>query len=87
MIIQICVGSSCCIKGSERLVEMFDQAIALSGRDKDITLAGSFCIGKCSPVGVTVQVNDDIHVGVTPEGFRDFWSQVVLPTLAEEDQM
>lgn len=87
MIIQICVGSSCCIKGSEKLVGMFEQAIALSGRDKDITLTGSFCIGKCNPVGVTVQVNDDIHVGVTPEGFRDFWSQTVLPALAAEDRI
>ena len=45
MIVQICVGSSCHLKGSERIVELFQSAIAEHKLEDDITLAGSFCTG------------------------------------------
>ena len=48
MIIQICIGSSCHLKGSERLVELFQDAIKDSGYYDEITLAGSFCTGRCN---------------------------------------
>ena len=52
MIIQICIGSSCHLKGSERLVELFQDAIKDSGYYDEITLAGSFCTGRCNREGV-----------------------------------
>ena len=73
MIIQICVGSSCHLKGSEKIVELFQKAIEQYHLERDITLAGSFCTGKCNRVGVTVQVDDDIYPGVTVEGFNEFF--------------
>ncbi len=81
MIIQICVGSSCHLKGSEQIVELFTEAVQKHGLSDEITLAGSFCIGKCNRVGVTVQIDDDIHTGVTPENFRDFFKENVLDVL------
>lgn len=81
MIIQICVGSSCHLKGSERLVELFTQAIAENGLENEITLAGSFCTGRCNREGVTVSVDDDIFTGVTPEGFKSFFEENVLNRL------
>ena len=50
----------------------------------DVTLAGSFCIGKCNRVGVTVQVDDDVHVGVTKENFKEFFKENVLDKLGKE---
>lgn len=73
MIVQICVGSSCHLKGSERIVELFQSAIAEHKLEDDITLAGSFCTGKCNRVGVTITVDDDIYTGVTPENFGTFF--------------
>ena len=81
MVIQICVGSSCHIKGSADIVELLQQAVADNDLESEITLAGSFCIGKCNRVGVTVQVDDEVHVGVTKEGFREFFEQHVLAKL------
>ena len=81
MIIQICVGSSCHIKGSADIVELLQQAVADNGLENEVTLAGSFCIGKCNRVGVTVQVDDEVHVGVTREGFREFFEKNVLAKL------
>lgn len=78
IIIQICVGSSCHLKGSQEIVELLQKAIAEYQLEGEVTLMGSFCIGKCNRVGVTVQVDDDVHVGVTRENFNQFFTEHVL---------
>ncbi len=87
--VSICVGSSCHLKGSERLVELFQGKIAEEGLDDDIVLSGSFCLGKCNRVGVTVSVgdgvNEEIFTGITPEGFSVFWNDTVIPKLKESE--
>lgn len=84
MIVQICVGSSCHLKGSEKLVELFQKAIAEHSLDRDVTLAGSFCTGQCNRVGVTVTVDDDVYTGITPENFDGFFAEKVLKALEKE---
>ena len=84
MTVQICIGSSCHIKGAPIIVERLQKAISDHGLEADIDLVGSFCIGKCNRTGVTVQVNDDIHVGVTKEGFKDFFQTYILDAIANE---
>jgi NADH:ubiquinone oxidoreductase subunit E len=81
MIIQICVGSSCHIKGSAEIVELLQAAVAENHLENEVTLAGSFCIGKCNRIGVTVQVDDEVHTGVTKEGFKEFFQEQVLAKL------
>lgn len=81
MIIQICVGSSCHIKGSPEIVELLQKNVAQYHLEDQVTLTGSFCIGKCNRVGVTVQVDDDIHTGITKENFNDFFKEKVLNKL------
>lgn len=84
MIIQICVGSSCHLKGSEALVGLFQTAIAENKLDGDITLAGSFCTGKCNREGVTITVDDTVYTGITPENFNTFFNDKVLAELKKE---
>jgi len=84
MIIQICVGSSCHLKGSPELVELFKKAVEEYHLDGDVTLAGSFCIGKCNRIGVTVQVDDEVYTGVTPGNFEEFFKDKVLAVLENE---
>lgn len=81
MIIQVCVGSSCHIKGSPEIVELLQKAVEEYHLENEITLAGSFCIGKCNRVGVTLQVDDEVYTGVTKETFREFFSENVLKVL------
>ena len=78
MIVQICVGSSCHIKGSPEIVELLQNAIEEHNLVNEITLAGSFCIGKCNRIGVTVQVDEEIHTGITKENFKEFFEQHIL---------
>lgn len=78
MIVQVCVGSSCHLKGSAEIVELLQKAVQENHLENEITLAGSFCTGQCNRVGVTIQVDDDIYTGITPESFPDFFSKNVL---------
>ncbi len=84
MIVQICVGSSCHLKGSPEIVELLQKAVEAHGLADEVTLAGSFCIGKCNRIGVTVQVDDAIHVGITKENFQEFFKENVLAKFGKE---
>lgn len=79
--VEVCVGSSCHLKGAPRIVEMLQEKITQEKLEEEIILTGSFCTGKCNRVGVTLTVGDEIHTGVTPEGFGDFWKNVILPAV------
>ena len=78
VIVQVCVGSSCHLKGSPEIVELLQKAVEEHHLENEVTFAGSFCIGKCNRVGVTVQVDDDVHVGVTKENFKEFFNDNIL---------
>ena len=54
MIIQICVGSSCHLKGSSEIVQLLQKAVQEHQLETEVTLAGSFCTGQCNRVGVTI---------------------------------
>ena len=82
--VQICVGSSCHLKGSQEIVELFENAIKEYNIENEVILSGSFCIGKCNRVGVTVQINEDIHVGITRDNFREFFKTNILDVIEKE---
>ena len=75
IIVEVCVGSSCHIKGAPRIVEMMQERIRNNHLEDDIVLVGAFCSGRCNRVGVTV------YVGVTPEGLGEFWENTIMPAL------
>ena len=84
MVVQICVGSSCHLKGSEKIVELFQSALEEYKLGDRITLSGNFCAGKCNRLGVTITVNDTVYTGITPENFKGFFADKVLkPALNE----
>lgn len=84
LFVQVCVGSSCHLKGSQAIVELFEHALQEHHMEDEVVLSGSFCIGKCNRIGVTVQVNDDIHVGITRENFREFFKENILDVIKNE---
>ena len=74
MIVQICVGSSCHLKGSEEIVSLLQDAISQNGLDNEVTLAGSFR----NRFGVTVTVDDEVVTGVTKDNFKEFFNDKIL---------
>ena len=84
MVIQICVGSSCHIKGSPEIVELLTKAIEENNLGDEVTLAGSFCIGECNRLGVTVQIDDTVHTGINRDNFKEFFEEKVLSVINNE---
>ena len=83
MVIQVCVGSSCHLKGSQDIVELLQKSIEKHHLENEITLVGTLCVGKCNRIGVSVQVDDDIFVGITKENFNEFFTEHVLNKIKE----
>ena len=87
MIVQVCIGSSCHLKGAHDIVDLMRNAIINNKLEDEVTLTGSFCIGNCNRIGVTVQVDDKIITGVTKDGFSEFFYENILMKLDSERGM
>ena len=84
MLVQVCIGSSCHLRGSHEIVELLQSKVEELNLDTDITLAGSFCSGRCNREGVTISVDDETYTGITKETFKEFFSDKILKPLDEE---
>ena len=76
MKITVCIGSSCHIKGSRRVVEQLQQLIADNNVADKVELGGTFCLGQCQQ-GVCVMVDDSFY-SVSPETVNEFFASEVL---------
>ena len=84
LIVKVCVGSSCYIKGSQEIVELLEKGIEENQLQNEVVLTGSFCAGKCNRQGVTIQINDDVHIGITRENFGSFFKKNIVDVIEKE---
>ncbi len=73
MLVQICIGSACHLKGSYEIINFLKENIERDALEEAITLKASFCLGKCSNA-VSVQINDDPIISVSPESVKSLYS-------------
>ena len=83
LIVQICVGYSCHLKGAPEIISMFQSEIEKNKLEDEVVLTGSFCAGKCNRLGVTITVNDVPYPGITVENFREFFKENILKPVQE----
>lgn len=57
MIIQVCIGSACHLKGSYKVIQTLKGLIEAERLEDLVTLKSSFCLGACSGA-VSIQVDD-----------------------------
>lgn len=80
--INVCVGSSCHIRGSYKIIELLNNAINENDLKDKVAVSAAFCLGHCMN-GVSVKVNDQIF-GVNEDSFNEFFEEnVKKPALAE----
>lgn len=77
MTIQVCVGSSCHLRGSYQIIELMTEALKKNGLQDSVTLSAAFCLGKCTD-GVSIKVDDEVICGVSPENFQQIFDRYVL---------
>ena len=79
MKILICVGSTCHLCGSKRVVTRFQELVEENNLQDKVELAGKFCMGKCGEaVNLTI---DDENYAVTPDEVDEFFKREVLAKL------
>ena len=76
MKIMICVGSTCHLCGSKKVVTRFQELVAEHNLQTSVELAGKFCMGKCGE-GVSVMIDDNVF-SVKPEEVDAFFKKEVL---------
>lgn len=79
MKILICVGSTCHLCGSKKVVNRFQELVAEHHLQDKVELAGKFCMGKCGE-GVSVMIDDTVY-SVKPEEVDAFFKNEVLAKL------
>ena len=77
MIINVCVGSSCHLKGSYEIINLMKEKLEKNGLTDKVQLAAAFCLGKCTD-GVTIKVDDEIITGVSADNFDEIFAKHVL---------
>lgn len=82
MNIQVCVGSSCHLKGSYGVIEMFKEALEVHKLTETVGLAAAFCLGKCTD-GVSIKIDDEIISGVSKDNFDNIFKEYVLEKVHE----
>lgn len=80
MVITICIGSSCHLKGSREIVHILGALIKEHTLEDKIELNGSFCIGECMK-GVCVNFRGKLY-SLTPEDTERFFIEDVLTYLS-----
>jgi len=80
MKINVCVGSACHLKGSYEVIHTLQALIEANKLEDKVDLYAGFCLGHCTN-GVSVQLNENEIVSVSPETVMDFFNSKVLPNL------
>ena len=76
MVITICIGSSCHLKGSRSIIQGLEKRIRENNLGSQIELNGSFCTGECEK-GVCVKIDEELF-SVTPDTVEAFFNDEVL---------
>ena len=87
MIIQVCIGSSCHVRGSYKVLEAIKDQVEKHDLQHTVNVQIAFCLGVCTSgdthaEGVAIKVDEDLIAGVTPENAEQVFASRVLTALA-----
>ena len=79
MELTICIGSSCHLKGSQKIVEQLQELLDAHGLNDRVTISGAFCMGNCMN-GVCVKLDGEF-LSLQPAETKRFFEKEVLTRL------
>lgn len=75
--LNVCIGSSCHLKGSYNVIQTFQQLIEAMQLHDKIELKAQFCMKQCQN-GVSVSIGDKVF-SVSPETAKSFFKSTIVP--------
>lgn len=76
MNLTICIGSSCHLKGSKEVAQLFERLIDEKKLRDKVNFYATFCMGNCQN-GISVSIDGQVF-SVTPETALQFFEKEVL---------
>lgn len=80
--LNVCIGTSCHLKGSYNVVQVFQQMIEAYALHDKVLLKTAFCTRQCARTGVAASVNGQ-NYGVDAEKAGLFFKTHVLPLIEQ----
>ena len=77
MDIQVCIGSSCHVKGAYGVINEFNALVAENHLENKVKVQAAFCLGLCKD-GVTIKIGESIITGVNKENVHQVFDKYVL---------
>jgi NADH:ubiquinone oxidoreductase subunit E len=77
MNILVCIGSSCHVRGSYKIMTELKAMITENDLDSQVQVQVAFCLGYCRD-GVTIKVDEQLVTGVTKENLTEVFDKYVL---------
>ena len=74
--LNVCIGSSCHLKGSYNVISIFQQMIEEEKLHDKVEMKAQFCMKQCQN-GISVSVGDEVF-SVLPETAREFFRNNVM---------
>ena len=70
--LEICIGSSCCVKGSNQVVKIINNLLEEKNWKDKVEVKGSFCMQACQDkLGLGIRVNGERIEGVNLQNARE----------------
>lgn len=79
--LNVCIGSSCHLKGSYNVIQVFQQLVENMKLHDQVEMKAQFCMKQCQK-GVSVAIGDEIY-SVSPNNAKSFFETTVLPLTKE----
>jgi NADH:ubiquinone oxidoreductase 24 kD subunit len=80
MIIEVCVGSACHLKGAYNVINEFMRIIKEKELDDKITIKAAFCLGNCTN-GVSVRIDESEVLSCSADNVEEFFQNNIYGRL------
>ena len=81
MVITVCVGSSCHVRGSHEIIRRYEQLISDHQLKDQVTLKGRFCMERCAE-GVNMDIDGEPASAQTLQEAERIFQEKVLPRVS-----
>ena len=80
MVVTVCVGSACHLKGSHEVITRLQELIAENKLENKIELMASFCLGNCAN-GVSMPINGNLVADCSIDTIDEIFNNQIIPLL------
>ncbi len=80
--LEICIGSSCYVKGSNQVVKIVNDLLAENNWEDKVEVKGSFCMQSCQDkLGLGIRINGERIEGINLQNAKDIISEKIASLL------